>query len=81
MRWVTLVDPACATPTARSLPYVNIFAGHITSIGRAIAKGRADKKGPDGKSMTQKDLATKINEKPQVVSAFLRNRCLGVATR
>lgn len=38
------------------------------SVGAAIAKGRQDKKDAEGKSMSQKDLATKINEKPSVVS-------------
>jgi putative transcription factor len=37
------------------------------SVGAAIAKGRMDKKDDQGKSMSQKDLATKINEKPSVV--------------
>ncbi|XP_065180875.1 endothelial differentiation-related factor 1-like [Sycon ciliatum] len=34
------------------------------SVGRAIQKGRQDK------SMTQKELSTKINEKPQVVNEY-----------
>ncbi|CAO3607432.1 unnamed protein product [Cunninghamella blakesleeana] len=34
------------------------------SVGKAIQKGRQDK------GLTQKDLAQKINEKPQVVSRF-----------
>lgn len=38
------------------------------SVGQAIAKARQEKKDAEGKSMTQSQLATKINEKPQVVS-------------
>ena len=42
---------------------------HVSpTVGAAIAKARQEKKDANGKSMTQKDLATKINEKPQVVS-------------
>lgn len=38
------------------------------SVGKALAQARADKKKPDGKSMTQKELATAVNAKPQDVS-------------
>jgi ribosome-binding protein aMBF1 (putative translation factor) len=41
-----------------------------SDVGKAIAKARMDKKNPDGKSWTQKDLATKVNEKPQVVRSL-----------
>lgn len=38
------------------------------SVGKAIQKGRQDKK------LTQKELATKINEKPQVVNDYEAGR-------
>lgn len=38
------------------------------SVGKALAQARAAKTKPDGKSMTQKDLATAVNAKPQDVS-------------
>ena len=47
------------------------------SVGAAIAKGRQDKKDDQGKSMSQKDLATKINEKPSVVSVACRVGSIG----
>jgi hypothetical protein len=37
-------------------------------VGKALAQARAAKMKPDGKSMTQKDLATAVNAKPQDVS-------------
>ena len=37
-------------------------------MGKALAQARAAKTKPDGKSMTQKDLATAVNAKPQDVS-------------
>lgn len=37
-------------------------------VGKALAQARAAKTKPDGKSMTQKDLATAVNAKPQDVS-------------
>ncbi|KAJ9108642.1 hypothetical protein QFC20_003341 [Naganishia adeliensis] len=40
------------------------------SVGQAISQARQDKKDANGKSMSQKDLATKINEKPQVVAEY-----------
>ncbi len=38
------------------------------SVGKALAQARQAKIKPDGKSMTQKDLATAVNAKPQDVS-------------
>lgn len=38
------------------------------SVGQAIAKARQEKKDSNGKAMSQKDLATAVNEKPTVVS-------------
>jgi len=37
-------------------------------VGKALAQARSAKLKPDGKSMTQKDLATAVNAKPQDVS-------------
>jgi putative transcription factor len=51
------------------------------SVGAAIAKGRQDKKDAEGKSMSQKDLATKINEKPSVVSPPFRPSTSNTITR
>lgn len=39
-----------------------------TNVGKVISKARQDK------SMTQKDLATKINEKPQVINDYESGR-------
>lgn len=39
------------------------------SVGKALAQARAAKLKPDGKSMTQKELATAVNAKPQDVSS------------
>lgn len=38
------------------------------AVGKALAQARADKKNADGKSMTQKELATAVNAKPSDVS-------------
>jgi putative transcription factor len=38
------------------------------AVGKALAQARADKKNPDGKSMTQKELATAVNAQPKDVS-------------
>ncbi|KAG7528495.1 hypothetical protein FFLO_06118 [Filobasidium floriforme] len=46
------------------------------SVGAAIAKGRQDKKDAEGKSMSQKDLATKINEKPSVIADYEAGRAI-----
>lgn len=35
-----------------------------------MSKARMAYKSPDGKSMTQKDLATKVNEKPSVIQDY-----------
>lgn len=40
------------------------------SVGQAISQARQEKKDANGKSMSQKDLATKINEKPQVIAEY-----------
>lgn len=40
------------------------------SVGKAIQQGRQDKK------LTQKDLATKINEKPQVINDYEAGRAI-----
>ncbi|KAK4684816.1 putative transcription factor, partial [Tremellales sp. Uapishka_1] len=37
-------------------------------VGKALAQARMDKKNPDGKSMTQKELATAVNAKPQDIA-------------
>lgn len=44
------------------------------SVGKALAQARADKKNPDGKSMTQKELATAVNARPSDVSRNHRQR-------
>jgi len=41
-------------------------------VGDAIKKARADAKNDKGQPMTQKDLATKINQTPTVVADFER---------
>jgi hypothetical protein len=41
------------------------------SVGKALAQARMAKIKPDGKAMTQKDLATSVNAKPQDVGAIL----------
>ena len=43
-----------------------------TTVGDAIKKARADAKNDKGNPMTQKDLATKINQTPTVVADFER---------
>nr|GFD25063.1 multiprotein bridging factor [Tanacetum cinerariifolium] len=45
-------------------------------VGKALAQARAAKTKPDGKSMTQKDLATAVNAKPQDVSRAVPNQAL-----
>lgn len=40
------------------------------SVGKAISKGRQDK------GLTQKDLATKINEKPSVITDYEQGKGL-----
>jgi len=40
----------------------------LRSVVKALAQARQDKKNADGKSMTQKDLATAVNAKPSDVS-------------
>lgn len=35
-----------------------------------MAKARMERKDPEGKSMTQKDLATKVNERPAVIQEY-----------
>lgn len=39
-------------------------------VGKALATARMAKKNADGKSMTQKELATAVNAKPQDVSTI-----------
>lgn len=51
-------DAACRVPPCTA----------YTSVGKALAQARQAKTKPDGKSMTQKDLATAVNAKPQDVS-------------
>lgn len=51
-------DAACRLPPCTA----------YTSVGKALAQARQAKTKPDGKSMTQKDLATAVNAKPQDVS-------------
>ena len=46
------------------------------SVGKALANARMAKMKPDGKSMTQKDLATSVNAKPQDVGQLLIRRRL-----
>jgi hypothetical protein len=46
-----------------------VCADSLRSVGKALAQARQAKLKPDGKSMTQKDLATAVNAKPQDVSA------------
>jgi hypothetical protein len=48
---------------------VVVSADSLRSVGKALAQARQAKLKPDGKSMTQKDLATAVNAKPQDVSA------------
>ncbi|KIW00150.1 uncharacterized protein PV09_08326 [Verruconis gallopava] len=43
-----------------------------TEVGNAIKKARAEAKNDKGQPMTQKDLATKINQTPTVVADFER---------
>jgi len=43
-----------------------------TTVGDAIKKARAEAKNDKGGAMTQKDLATKINQSPTVVADFER---------
>lgn len=43
-----------------------------TQVGEAIKKARMEMKNDKGTAMTQKDLATKINQTPQVVAEFER---------
>lgn len=38
------------------------------AVGKALAQARSDKKNADGKSMTQKELATAVNARPNDVS-------------
>lgn len=37
------------------------------AVGKALAQARSDKKNADGKSMTQKELATAVNARPNDV--------------
>ena len=39
-------------------------------VGKALAQARTDKKDAEGKSMTQKELATAVNAKQQDVNCF-----------
>ena len=43
-----------------------------SQVGEAIKKARAELKNDKGQAMTQKDLATKINQTPTVVADFER---------
>jgi putative transcription factor len=43
-----------------------------TAVGDAIKKARGEAKNDKGNAMTQKDLATKINQTPAVVAEFER---------
>jgi putative transcription factor len=43
----------------------------IHSVGKALATARMAKIKPDGKAMTQKDLATAVNAKPQDVRLYV----------
>ena len=43
-----------------------------TDVGNAIKKARGEAKNDKGQPMTQKDLATKINQTPAVVAEFER---------
>jgi hypothetical protein len=43
-----------------------------TQVGDAIKKARSDAKNDKGQAMTQKDLAQKINQTPQIVADFER---------
>jgi hypothetical protein len=45
-----------------------VISDSLRSVGKALAQARQAKLKPDGKSMTQKDLATAVNAKPQDVS-------------
>ena len=40
----------------------------VSRVGKALAQARMDKKNAEGKSMTQKELATAVNAKPQEVN-------------
>ncbi|KAL7408872.1 multi protein-bridging factor 1 [Mrakia frigida] len=40
------------------------------SVGVAMAKARMEAKTAEGKSMTQKELATKVNERPGVIQEY-----------
>ncbi|KAJ9096781.1 hypothetical protein QFC22_005959 [Naganishia vaughanmartiniae] len=46
------------------------------SVGQAISNARQEKKDAAGKSMSQKDLATKINEKPQIIADYESGRAV-----
>ncbi|KAK1926004.1 putative multi protein-bridging factor 1 [Papiliotrema laurentii] len=46
------------------------------SVGKALAQARAAKVKPDGKSMTQKDLATAVNAKPQDIADLESGRAV-----
>ncbi|GFZ51947.1 Multiprotein-bridging factor 1 [Saitozyma sp. JCM 24511] len=46
------------------------------SVGKALAQARQAKLKPDGKSMTQKDLATAVNAKPQDIADLESGRAV-----
>ncbi|CED82273.1 mbf1-domain-containing protein [Phaffia rhodozyma] len=46
------------------------------SVGSAMSKARMAVKSADGKSMTQKDLATKVNEKPSVIQDYENGKAI-----
>jgi ribosome-binding protein aMBF1 (putative translation factor) len=50
-------------------------AEHTLHLGEQ-RRIRQDKKDANGKSMSQKDLATKINEKPQVIAEYESGRAV-----
>ncbi len=69
-----LAAPPPRTPRAHGLT-VWLWWAHADdrvslSVGRAIQQGRM------AKGLTQKDLATKINEKPTVINEFESSRAL-----
>jgi len=45
-------------------------------VGKALAQARADKKNAEGKSMTQKELATAVNAKPSDISDLESGRAV-----
>ena len=46
------------------------------SVGKALAAARMNKKNADGKSMTQKELATQVNAKPQDIADLEAGRAV-----